>query len=144
MVSAALFESRQGPRGLPAVLSASSRPTPRRCSSSKRVRPCFHWVQTMARNRRLIHSSSLRKSPASGPDTGLVISLRCNAHLAGKKLLPMVLKFLVQLIGNARGPPARAVRRQRTLVECLTMPRGSSAANSTGTRRANARYHSDG
>ena len=62
MVSAGLLLSRQGPCGLPAVCAARSRPTPRRRSSAKRVRPRFHCFQAMARNRRLVHSSSLRST----------------------------------------------------------------------------------
>ena len=41
MVSAGLLLSRQGPCGLPAVCAARSRPTPRRRSSAKRVRPAL-------------------------------------------------------------------------------------------------------
>jgi hypothetical protein len=62
MVSAGLFASRHGPCGLPAVFAARSRPTPRRRSSAKRVRPRFHCFQAMARNRRLVHSSSARNA----------------------------------------------------------------------------------
>src|SRR5690242_4016487 len=61
MVSAGLLLSRQGPCGLPAVLAARSWPTPRRRNSAKRVGPRFHCFQAMARNRRLVHSSSERK-----------------------------------------------------------------------------------
>src|SRR5437764_3162025 len=39
MVSAGLFAIRHGPCGLPAVCAAKSRPTPRRRSLAKRVRP---------------------------------------------------------------------------------------------------------
>ena len=59
MVSAGLLLSRQGPCGLPAVCAAKSRPTPRRRSSAKRVRPRFHCFQAMARSRRLVHWSSV-------------------------------------------------------------------------------------
>ena len=53
MVSAGLLLSRQGPCGLPAICAAKSRPTPRRRSSAKRVRPRFHCFQAIARRRRL-------------------------------------------------------------------------------------------
>jgi hypothetical protein len=62
MVSAGLFASRQGPCGFPAVCAARFRPTPRRRSSAKRAGPYFHCFQAMVRNRRLIHSSSLRNT----------------------------------------------------------------------------------
>ena len=58
MASLGLFASRHGPCGLPAVFAARSRPTPRRRSSAKRVRPRFHCFQAMARYRRLtIHKA---------------------------------------------------------------------------------------
>src|SRR5260370_137667 len=62
MVSAGLLLSRQGPCGLPAVCAVRSRPTPRRRSLAKRVRPHSHCFQATARNRRLVHSSSARNT----------------------------------------------------------------------------------
>jgi hypothetical protein len=60
MVSAGPLASRQGPCGLPAVCAARSRPTPWRRSSANRSGPRLHCFQAMARNRRLVHSSSAR------------------------------------------------------------------------------------
>src|SRR5262245_49604463 len=62
MESAGLFASRQGPCGLPADCAAKARPTPRRRNSTKRAYPYFHCFQAMARNRRLVHSSSARNT----------------------------------------------------------------------------------